>query len=89
MIWLVLVAVVFLAGGTWFVAKSMQTRALVLLAGLAAVGAGLCSVDDLRPANPVETVVAPRIGSVERQRERARWRAFVDAATSPGITGGA
>lgn len=38
MIWLVLVAVVFVAGGTWFVAKSMQTRAIVLVAGLAAVG---------------------------------------------------
>lgn len=38
MIWLVLVAVVFVAGGTWFVAKSMQTRAVVLVAGLAAVG---------------------------------------------------
>lgn len=37
MIWLVLVAVVFVGGGTWFVAKSMQTRAVVLVAGLAAV----------------------------------------------------
>lgn len=39
MIWLILVAVVFVAGGTWLVAKSMQTRAIVLIAGMAAVGA--------------------------------------------------
>ena len=38
MIWLVLVAVVFVAGGAWFIAKSMKTRAIVLVAGLAAVG---------------------------------------------------
>lgn len=39
MIWLVLVAVVFVAGGTWLVAKSMQTRAVVLGLGLAGVAA--------------------------------------------------
>ncbi len=38
MIWIILVAVVFVAGGTWFVAKSMQTRAVVFVAALAAVG---------------------------------------------------
>lgn len=38
MIWLVLVAAVFVGGGAWFVAKSMRTRAVVLVAGLAAVG---------------------------------------------------
>jgi cytochrome c-type biogenesis protein CcmH/NrfG len=36
LIWLVLVAVVFVAGGTWFVAKSMKTRAVVLAAGVMA-----------------------------------------------------
>ena len=39
MIWLVLVAAVFVGGGAWFVATSMRTRAVVLVAGLAAVGA--------------------------------------------------
>jgi cytochrome c-type biogenesis protein CcmH/NrfG len=38
LIWLILVGVVFVAAGTWFVAKSMQTRLIVLVAGLAAVG---------------------------------------------------
>lgn len=38
MIWIILVAVVFVVGGTWFVAKSMQTRAIVLVTALAAVG---------------------------------------------------
>lgn len=39
MIWLALVAVVFVAGGTWFVAKSMQTRLVVAGLGLAGVAA--------------------------------------------------
>jgi cytochrome c-type biogenesis protein CcmH/NrfG len=37
-IWLVLVAVVFVAGGTWLVAKSIPTRLAVLALGLAGVG---------------------------------------------------
>jgi cytochrome c-type biogenesis protein CcmH/NrfG len=36
LIWLVLVALVFVAGGAWLVAKSMRTRGIVLLAGIAA-----------------------------------------------------
>ena len=39
MIWLVLVAVVFVAVGTWLVAKSTPTRLAVLALGLAGVGA--------------------------------------------------
>jgi cytochrome c-type biogenesis protein CcmH/NrfG len=39
LIWLVLVAVVFVAGGAWLVARSMLTRGIVLFAGLAAAGA--------------------------------------------------
>jgi cytochrome c-type biogenesis protein CcmH/NrfG len=39
LIWLIAVAVVFVAGGTWFVAKSMQTRVVVLGLGLVAVAA--------------------------------------------------
>jgi len=38
-IWLILVAVFFVAGGTWLVARSMQTRAVVLALGVAGVGA--------------------------------------------------
>lgn len=37
MIWIALVAVVFVAGGTWFVAKSAKTRAVVAGLGIAAV----------------------------------------------------
>ena len=39
LIWLVLVAVVFVAGGTWLVARSMPMRIAVLALGLAGVGA--------------------------------------------------
>lgn len=37
MIWIILVAVVFVAGGTWLVAKSIQMRLAVLALGLAGV----------------------------------------------------
>lgn len=39
MIWLVLVAVVFVAGGAWLVAKSVRMRLAVLALGVAGVGA--------------------------------------------------
>jgi cytochrome c-type biogenesis protein CcmH len=39
LIWIALVAVVFVAGGSWLVAKSMQTRLVVLGLGLAGVAA--------------------------------------------------
>jgi cytochrome c-type biogenesis protein CcmH/NrfG len=39
LIWLILVAVVFVAGGTWLVAKSMPMRLSVLALGVAGVGA--------------------------------------------------
>ena len=38
MIWIALVAVVFVAGGAWLVAKSTQTRVIVLALGVASVG---------------------------------------------------
>lgn len=38
MIWLAIVAAVFVVGGSWFVAKTLSTRILVGVAGLAAVG---------------------------------------------------
>ncbi|MDP3492281.1 MAG: hypothetical protein Q8R82_04150 [Hyphomonadaceae bacterium] len=66
MIWLVLVAVVFVAGGTWLVAKSMRTRAVVLVAGLAAVGVyWMLGRPDL-PDDPLEG----RIESIEELAKR-------------------
>lgn len=66
MIWLVLVAVVFVAGGTWFVAKSMQTRAVVLVAGLVAVGSyWLLGRPDM-PDEPLDG----RIESIEALAQR-------------------
>jgi cytochrome c-type biogenesis protein CcmH/NrfG len=41
LIWLVLVAVVFVVGGAWLVSKSMMVRGIVLFAGVAAAGAYL------------------------------------------------
>lgn len=66
MIWLVLVAVVFVAGGTWFVAKSMQTRAVVLVAGLAAVGIYWMLGRPDMPDEPLEG----RIESIEALAQR-------------------
>lgn len=39
MIWIALVAVVFVAGGAWIVAKSMRTRLIVLALGVASIAA--------------------------------------------------
>jgi cytochrome c-type biogenesis protein CcmH/NrfG len=39
LIWVALVAVVFVAGGAWLIAKSMQTRLIVLGLGIAGVAA--------------------------------------------------
>ena len=61
MIWLVLVAVVFVAGGTWCVAQSIQTRAVVLVAGLAAVGIYWMLGHPDMPDEPLES----RIESIE------------------------
>ena len=38
MIWILVVAVVFVAGGAWFVSRSMAVRGIVAAAGVAAVG---------------------------------------------------
>lgn len=66
MIWIALVAVVFVAGGTWLVAKSMQTRLIVLGMGLAGVAAywfiGHPNMSDL----PLE----PRLDRIEAQIEK-------------------
>lgn len=65
MIWIALVAVVFVAGGTWLVAKSTQTRLIVLGMGLAGVAAywfiGHPNMGDL----PLE----PRLDQIEAQIE--------------------
>ena len=66
MIWLILVAVVFVAGGTWFVAKSMQTRAVVLVAGLVAVGAYWFLGKPDMPDEPY----AARLTDIETQAQR-------------------
>jgi glycerol kinase len=68
------------------VASVAQTTALGI-AGLAAIGAGIASLDDVRAANPIDAVVTPLIASTERDRERRRWRAFVESATTSGMTG--
>ena len=66
MIWLILVAVVFVAGGTWFVAKSMQTRVVVLVAGLVAVGAYWFLGKPDMPDEPY----AARLIDIETQAQR-------------------
>lgn len=66
MIWIALVAVVFVAGGTWFVAKSMQTRVIVLAAGLLAVGAYWFLGQPNMPDEPLEG----RIEDIEALAQR-------------------
>jgi glycerol kinase len=69
------------------VASVAETTALGI-AGLAAIGAGIASIDDLRAANPIDAVIGPRMSVAERDRERRRWRAFVASAASPAMIGG-
>ena len=66
MIWLIVVAVVFVGGGTWFVAKSIQARAVVLVAGLAAVGAYWFFGKPDMPDEPLDA----RIGDIETLAQR-------------------
>lgn len=61
MIWLILVAIVFVGGGTFLVAKTMRTRAIVLVTGLAAVGAYWAIGKPNMPDEPLDA----RIGSIE------------------------
>lgn len=58
MIWLVLVAAVFVIGGVWFVSKSTQTRVAVLAVGLAsAAGYWLLGRPDM-PDRPLDVRLA-------------------------------
>lgn len=63
MIWIALVAVVFVAGGTWLVAKSMQTRLIVLGLGLAGVAAYWFSGHPDMSDRPLEA----RLDAIEAQ----------------------
>lgn len=58
MIWLVLVAVVFVGGGAWFVAKSMMTRVIVAVVGLVAVGIYFWVGKPNMPDDPLEGRIA-------------------------------
>lgn len=58
MIWIVLVAAVFVLGGAWFVAKSTPTRIAVLVIGLAAVGAYWALGRPDMPDRPLDTRIA-------------------------------
>ncbi|MBK8837212.1 MAG: hypothetical protein IPO30_00485 [Hyphomonadaceae bacterium] len=71
MIWISLVAVVFVAGGTWFVAKSVRTRATVLAAGLLAVGAYWFLGKPDMPDEPLESRIEDLEGLAQRDPEAA------------------
>jgi cytochrome c-type biogenesis protein CcmH/NrfG len=67
LIWLVLVAVVFVAGGAWLVSKSTVTRGIVLLAGIAAaVGYLLLGHPNMR-----DEPLAGRLKEIEDQARQS------------------
>ena len=72
MIWISLVAVVFVAGGTWFVAKSVRTRVTVLAAGLLAVGAYWFLGKPDMPDEPLESRIEDLEGLAQRDPESLR-----------------
>lgn len=67
MIWLVLVAAVFVLGGAWFVAKSILMRGIVLFAGLAAVGGYMLLGRPMMQDEPL----SGRLKEIEEQARKA------------------
>lgn len=74
MIWIVVVAVLIVAAGSWFVAKSMAVRAAVLAAGVLAVGAYFILGKPLRPDEPL----ANRIAELEKLSQTAQNQMNLD-----------
>jgi cytochrome c-type biogenesis protein CcmH len=66
LIWIILVAVVVVIGGSWLVAKSMRTRAVVFVAALLAVG-GYAVVG--KPNKP-DLPLSGRIEELEQQAKK-------------------
>jgi glycerol kinase len=64
------------------IARIGETTALGV-AGLAAVGAGISTLDDVRAANPIERTVEPRLADGDRADQRLAWRRFVERASAP------
>ncbi len=62
MIWIILIAAAIVAGGAWFVSKSMAVRAAVLAAGVIGVG---CYMLLGKPADPDEPL-AQRLDELEQ-----------------------
>jgi cytochrome c-type biogenesis protein CcmH len=67
LIWLILVALVFVVGGAWFVSRSLMVRGIVLAVGLAAVGGyWLLGKPDMR-----DEPLAGRLEEVRKQAQEA------------------
>jgi cytochrome c-type biogenesis protein CcmH len=75
LIWLALVAAVFVGGGAWFIARSMQTRAVVLVAGLAAVAAYWFIGKPGMPDEPLDD----RLAKIEKQFDGSGANMSADA----------
>ncbi len=63
MIWLAIVAVVFVAGGAWLVSRSMMVRGLVAVAGVAAVGGYFLLGKPSMPDEPLRV----RLAQIQKQ----------------------
>lgn len=68
MIWLILVAAVVVIGGSWFVAKSMRTRAIVFVTAMLAVGGYVLMGHPDKPDNPLSL----RVDEIQKRLEAAR-----------------
>ncbi|MEP7209539.1 MAG: hypothetical protein ABI740_01770 [Alphaproteobacteria bacterium] len=67
MIWIILVAVVVVIGGTWLVAKSLRTRIVVFVAALLAVGGYALVGKPNQPGLPLSS----RIEELEQQAKKS------------------
>jgi cytochrome c-type biogenesis protein CcmH len=75
LIWLILVAVVVVIGGSWLVAKSLRTRAIVFVAAMLAVGGYVLLGHPDKPDDPLSHRVdelEARLKSVQNDPTKAR-----------------
>ena len=69
-----------LLGFDVLIATAEESTALGI-AGLAGIGLGWLGPEDISAANPVRSIVRPRLSELDRRAERAAWRRFVAVAT--------
>jgi cytochrome c-type biogenesis protein CcmH/NrfG len=77
LIWLVVVVVVFVAGGTWLISRSMRTRVIVAALGVAGVGAYWFIGNPSMSDRPLDARLAEAEALVRTQPDKVDTRAAI------------